>query len=50
MWMPVMNVREVWVHMRDRLMYMRMGMRFRTVPGEIMLVLVMDVMAVRMRV
>ena len=48
--MPVMNIREMRVRMRDRRMGMRMGVRLVAIPREIVLVLVMRVVPMTMRV
>lgn len=50
MCMPVMNIWEMRVRMRDRRMGMRMSVRLVAVPREIMLVLVMRVVPMAMRV
>lgn len=46
--MAVVNIREVGMRVRERLVHMRVRMRLLPVPREIMLVLMMLVMAVRM--
>jgi hypothetical protein len=48
--MPVMNIREMRVRMRDRRMGMLMGVRLVAIPREIVLVLVMRVVPMTMRV
>jgi hypothetical protein len=47
--MPVVKVRIVRVRMRQRRVVMRMRVWLRTVPGEVMLMLVMRVVAVTVR-
>lgn len=46
--MPVVDVRKVRVAMHQRIVHMRMGVRFLAVPREIMRVLVMFVVAMAM--
>ena len=48
--MPVMNIREMRVRMRDRRMGMRMGVRLVAIPREIVFVPVMRVVPMTMRV
>jgi len=46
--MPVVDVRKVRVAMHQRIVHMRMGVRFLAVPWEVMRVLVMFVVAMAM--
>ena len=47
--MPVMNVREMRMRVRQRLVLMGVQVRFGTVPFEVMRVLVVGIVPVRMR-
>jgi hypothetical protein len=48
--MPVVNVGKVRMRVRERFMLMGMDMRFCAIPWEVVLMLVVGVVAMRMRV